>query len=341
MPIRRTLLLVVVLGTMALHTPSPAGAEVPGKPFTSTECESYSDSVARLYTAGLGRQPEQGGFDYWITEYSLGNWTFPGMAQFFVDSAEFERSYGALTQDGFIRQLYRNVLGREGESGGVTFWNQQMSTGMSRATVLTRFAESPENITNSGTVQPALGPFNDGRVPGPWRCGPSLTGSLFSLGDVPLGWIENTNPVGVHENAGCESSLLMPSETDLVFFYQDYGPGIIQASYIAPTPYGADRYLAKVRQALVDCRSFVRSDGWAITFAPLSFPSYGDDSVAMRITATAPDSSWVWVSDAVVVRDGVVATAVEHYGAFSVWSFDTQDWVELAVQRMAALPVGG
>lgn len=150
-------------------SPIPASAAVPGKEFTETGCDGYSDSVARLYTAGLDREPEPGGFEFWMTEYTAGRYDLPKMATFFTRSPEFEASYGELTQDGFIRQLYRNVLDREGEDGGVEFWNQQMTAGLDRGTVLLRFAESPENITNSGTVQPILGPFNAG-LSGPWTC---------------------------------------------------------------------------------------------------------------------------------------------------------------------------
>lgn len=153
----------------SLWNASAAGSSVPGKDFTETGCDGYSDSVARLYTAGLGREPERGGFEFWFDEYTSGRWDLTSMAGFFTQSPEFHSSYGSLTQDGFIRQLYRNVLGREGEQGGVEFWNSQMNAGMSRGTVLLRFAESPENITNSGTAQPILGPFNEGRI-GPWVC---------------------------------------------------------------------------------------------------------------------------------------------------------------------------
>ena len=166
---RRLAAVCVTALLMAALTPASAGAAVPGKPFTETGCENYSDSVARLYTAGLGREPEQGGFEFWMAEYTAGRWDLPSMATFFTQSPEFAESYGDLTNDGFIRQLYRNVLAREGESGGITFWNQQMALGMDRGTVLLRFAESPENITNSGTVEPELGPFNAGRL-GPWTC---------------------------------------------------------------------------------------------------------------------------------------------------------------------------
>jgi hypothetical protein len=168
-PRRRQLFVAVLIAIAVLGSTIGAEASVPGKPFTQTECEGHSDSVARLYTAGLGRVPDEGGFEYWMDEYTSGRWSFPRMAQFFVGSAEFVEAYPALNDPAFVAQLYRNVLDRDGEPSGVLFWSAEMAAGMSRATVLMRFAESPENIQRSGTTSPALGSFNEG-ISGPWTC---------------------------------------------------------------------------------------------------------------------------------------------------------------------------
>jgi len=332
---------LLLFGSILAGTASSASAEVPGQPFTSTECENYSDSVARLYTAGLGREPEQGGFDFWITEYTLGTWTFPAMANFFVNSPEFQQSYGTLNQNEFILQLYRNILGREGESGGVTFWNQQMSAGTDRATVLMRFAESPENIQRSGTVEPELGPFNGGRAPGAWRCGPSLTSSLFTIDDFAPEWSElpaSFRPQG----SGCDASLDMPADSDYVIFTRALGTGpqVEQTSYIAPTPHGAERYMAQVRQALVDCGSYT-SDGFEITMIEVSTTQFGDDTIAVRLNAFEPATGETVTGERIVVRDGVVATAVQHVIVGTVDSNETDRLVALAAQRLAALNIGG
>lgn len=159
-----------------------AGAAVPGQPFTETGCEEYSDSVARLYQAGLDRAPEQGGFEFWLDAYTSGQWTFVRMAEFFVTSDEFQSSYGQLTDTDFVSQLYRNVLGREGEATGIEFWTEQMDIGMSRSTVLLRFAESPENIAKTETSPPAFGPFNDGWSE-PWTCTEGTLASVVSVTD--------------------------------------------------------------------------------------------------------------------------------------------------------------
>ncbi len=148
---------------------SPAGASVPDLEFTETGCEGYSDSVARLYSAGLGRQPEEGGFEYWMGLYTEGDISLLGMSDFFVSSPEFDLKYGDLTQLEFINQIYLNVLGRPGEPGGVKYWDGLMTAGVARGELLVLFAESTENITNTGTVTPTLGTFNKG-LDRAWTC---------------------------------------------------------------------------------------------------------------------------------------------------------------------------
>lgn len=161
----------LVLGLLAPIAPA-ADAGVPGLPFTETGCDEYSDAVARLYTAAFGRVPEAGGFSYWMDEYTSGRWGLPRMAAFFADSPEFKELNGALYNAGFITQLYRNVLLREPDQDGLTYWLTQMQSGMTRGTLLLRFSESPENVQTSGTTPPALGDFNVG-ISGPWACSPS------------------------------------------------------------------------------------------------------------------------------------------------------------------------
>lgn len=160
----------------------PAGASVIDRAFTETGCEEYSDSLARLYQAGLDRPPEEIGFDFWMDAYTSGEWTFVRMAQFFVASDEFQASYGDLSDPDFIRQLYRNVLGRDGEASGVEFWISEMDAGMSRPVVLMRFAESPENIAGTGTVAPAFGLFNNGWTV-PWTCSSGTEATVVSVTD--------------------------------------------------------------------------------------------------------------------------------------------------------------
>lgn len=162
------------LASLCLATPiSGAEASVPGLSFTETGCEGYSDSVARLYSAGLGREPDAGGFGFWMGQYKSGAHNLQSMSDFFVVSSEFDSKYGALDQTGFLNQIYLNVLNRPADTGGLVHWGGQMNAGMTRGRVLLSFVESPENVTRSGTSEPTLGLYNLGRQ-GPWTCIPTF-----------------------------------------------------------------------------------------------------------------------------------------------------------------------
>jgi Domain of unknown function (DUF4214) len=85
------------------------------------------------------------------------------MANGFVHSAEFVNTYGALTDQQYIEQLYHNVLGRVGSQAEVDAW---LATGSDRAHILVGFAESSEFIADSTTgVQHYLDQLASGQQP--------------------------------------------------------------------------------------------------------------------------------------------------------------------------------
>lgn len=100
----------------------------------------------RLYTAAFDRTPDEEGLGYWIRLLDK-DFGLQKAADAFVNSKEFQALYGSnLSNEGFVKQLYRNVLDREGEAEGVRGWVNALSTGVSRAEVLSGFSESQENI---------------------------------------------------------------------------------------------------------------------------------------------------------------------------------------------------
>lgn len=101
--------------------------------------------VYRLYQAAFDRTPDKIGFGFWLSVSDAGH-ALTTIAQEFIDSREFADLYGANTGNAeFVAALYDNVLHREGDPGGVAFWNRVLDDGVSRAHVLTEFAESAEN----------------------------------------------------------------------------------------------------------------------------------------------------------------------------------------------------
>ena len=127
-------------------------------------------AIARLYTAALGRTPDAAGLDFYENIFandisasakaqsyftSLGTAGINGgslsIAGGFINSAEFQSIYGALSNDAFVHQLYINALHRAADAAGAQYWDNLLNSGMTREVVLVAFAESPENVHNSAS----------------------------------------------------------------------------------------------------------------------------------------------------------------------------------------------
>jgi len=106
--------------------------------------------VYRIYQAAFARSPDEGGFRFWVGQHSNGL-NFNTMATEFINSGEFKNKYGSNSTNAQLVDLaYQNVLGRQGESGGVTFWNNELNTGhQTKEQVLIGFAASAENVAKT------------------------------------------------------------------------------------------------------------------------------------------------------------------------------------------------
>lgn len=109
-----------------------------------------SGAVARLYMATFGRNPEQGGFEFWKSTVDGGR-DIQHAANFFAGSPEFATLYGDTTDEEFVELMYGNVMDRASDSEGFTFWLAKLDEGLSRGRMLLLFAESTEFRTITGT----------------------------------------------------------------------------------------------------------------------------------------------------------------------------------------------
>lgn len=111
------------------------------------DVEGTAGRVYRLYQAAFDRKPDASGVGFWIAMADKGVAQID-IADGFVKSDEFRSQYGdAPTNQELVARLYRNVLHREGEQGGMDFWTGVLDKKMaSLAEVLAAFSESPENV---------------------------------------------------------------------------------------------------------------------------------------------------------------------------------------------------
>ena len=112
-----------------------------------TGLKTDSGRMFRLYNASFKRLPDPDGLKYWIDNFSSGRNSTRVVASSFLGSAEFKERYGNDVYDSiYVNTLYKNVLGRDADFGGLNYWLGQLNSGAeTRYEVLLDFAESAEN----------------------------------------------------------------------------------------------------------------------------------------------------------------------------------------------------
>lgn len=111
----------------------------------SAEFNGNASPVTRLYFAYFLRIPDYTGLQYWINQKKAGV-SLASISQNFASSQEFRNRYGSLSNSQFVTQVYLNVLHRTPDGAGLTFWTNQLNSGVSRGLVMTGFSESAEYV---------------------------------------------------------------------------------------------------------------------------------------------------------------------------------------------------
>jgi Domain of unknown function (DUF4214)/RTX calcium-binding nonapeptide repeat (4 copies) len=102
--------------------------------------------VARLYGAAFSRAPDIPGLIWQIEKGLHGGLSFVQLANNFENSAEFIDRYGTkLSDEQYVLQLYRNVLGRDPDPDGYQWQLDHVRAGLERDQLLLNFADSVEN----------------------------------------------------------------------------------------------------------------------------------------------------------------------------------------------------
>lgn len=124
-------------------------APVPAAPGAASDAQ-----IARLYLAYFQREAEASGLAYWRSVANSGV-SLAAISDVFAGSAEFVNTYGNLSNEQFVGQIYANVLRRPADQAGRDYWAGQLNNGVTRGQVMLAFSESAEFIdfTNTGGPQ--------------------------------------------------------------------------------------------------------------------------------------------------------------------------------------------
>ncbi len=133
--------LTTIMALIAL--PSIASAQTSLEPKIPICSEDEAD-ILRLYVAFFGREHDVSGATYWRNQYRDGL-SLNDIAFWMSQGPEFQKKYSsANTNVDFVERVYRNILNRDGELSGRTYWTSQMNTGLSRSLTVRWMAQSPE-----------------------------------------------------------------------------------------------------------------------------------------------------------------------------------------------------
>ena len=98
--------------------------------------------VNRIYVKAMNRAGEENGLNYWCEQIQSKKMTPVAVAKTFIFSDEFKNM--KLTDEEYVKVLYRTFMGREYDQAGLQYWLNNMKKGMTREQVLDSFASCPE-----------------------------------------------------------------------------------------------------------------------------------------------------------------------------------------------------
>ena len=126
-----------------------SGAKTPVDLVDAAEAFPYwqkQSPIIRLFQAYFLRLPDKSGLAYWTGKSRAGK-RIGEISGEFAKSSEFTRRYGTLTNRQFVEQIYRNVLGREGDATGINSWTTKLDAKTkTRGEVMVGFSESSEYV---------------------------------------------------------------------------------------------------------------------------------------------------------------------------------------------------
>jgi hypothetical protein len=131
----------------------------------ATSDEWMSVLITSYYRSTLGRDPDAAGLRYWIDRMRAGMSAGDVATYFYAGDEYFTRSGGTVTA--WVGDLYREILLRRADQGGLDFWVAQHAAGASRSTIAADFYRSIESrrtrVTNLYLALLGRTPDTEGR----------------------------------------------------------------------------------------------------------------------------------------------------------------------------------
>jgi len=132
---------------------------------------TIQQKTAGLYAAFFNRAPDYAGLSYWsnkasqaeISGESSSSIILKELAKGFATHPVFVATYGSLTNQAFVEAIYKNVLGKEGDTQGVAYWSGELdkhdlneNEGLSRPDMVATFVDVSLSLSITKENFPSL-----------------------------------------------------------------------------------------------------------------------------------------------------------------------------------------
>lgn len=105
--------------------------------------------LAKLYIGYFGRLMEKGGLEYWTKEIDSRGMDAVANGIYFGATGT-DAAIRDLSNRDYVAQVYRNVLNREGDEGGINYWSGELAKGVGRDIIVMRIID---NATGSDVAR--------------------------------------------------------------------------------------------------------------------------------------------------------------------------------------------
>lgn len=85
--------------------------------------------VQELYVAYYSRPADPAGLAFWKQQLDTNPNFYADIATAFSTSAEYQATYGGMSNREVVAEIYRNLFSREGDAAGIDFWTNALDTG--------------------------------------------------------------------------------------------------------------------------------------------------------------------------------------------------------------------
>ena len=99
-------------------------------------------AFGRAYRECMGREADSGGLKFWSKNLYEHTATGKSLVRYFVLSSEMKGKNLSNTE--YIKVVYRVMLGREADNGGINYWRSQMENGKKIEDIINGFVDSNE-----------------------------------------------------------------------------------------------------------------------------------------------------------------------------------------------------